>query len=374
MDINTMYSTRPQRSILMLAALALAAGWPNALAHTEPSVRDTQEPGSPEQVAMARSVLPRVGTNQTVIMPTMPKVSVALQPGITEGEDWLKILHETLGEHIAPSTLAEGAFVLDRPGQLIRGPKDLLIFVPDADTRAPGEGPVLLMPCRTLEQLESQWIGQSVVLSGEIFTYHDRNQLLISKYQIISNARPLDHAGQAANTPSDPDAMDDADSADHSEPAESVEDDPDVRDLLDELSADIDPLGTSSRRAVTTSETAAPQSTGSQPTAPRPQLTASADQRLPEGTLILRQPARMVRNSDGAWSLVFDHDAANSKDAIALIVEPCRMLMRMERLAMDTGDAGQLLISGRVYTYKEAHYILPNLVQRVRSSELNSLQ
>lgn len=372
MDITTMHSTPFKRSIPMLAAVCLSAGTSIAIAQAYQQGPEDQTPGSPQRIAMARSVLPRVGTNQAVIMPTMPLVSVALQPGITEGEDWLKILHETLGEHIAPSTLAEGAFVLDRPGQLIRGPKDLLIFVPDADSRAPGEGPVLLMPCRTLEQLESQWIGQSVVLSGEIFTYHDRNQLLISKYQIVSNTNAPDHAKDgehAEHTPGDPNAMNDAESANQGEPAGSVEDDPDVRDLLDELDSETDSLGTATRQPMPPSV-----SDASPKASPRPQLTASADQRLPEGTLILRQPARMIRNSAGAWSLVFDHDAADSIDAIALIVEPCRMLMRMERIAMETGDAGQLLISGRVYTYKEAHYILPTLVQRLRASELNSLQ
>ena len=82
----------------------------------------------------------------------------------------------------------------------------------------------------------------------------------------------------------------------------------------------------------------------------------------------------MIRNASGAWSIVFDHDDPEGSDSIDLIVEPCRMLMRMENIIMETGDSGQLLISGRVYTYKGSHYILPSLMQRVGASELNSIQ
>jgi hypothetical protein len=318
-----------------------------------------KSPGNQEQVEEALSILPRVGTNQTAVMPTQTKVSVAQQPGLSEGQDWLKVLHETLDEPTEPSTLAEGAFVLDRLGSIIRGPNELLIFVPDKATKLPGEGPVLLMPCHTLEQLEIEWTGQPVELSGEIFTYHSRNQLLISAYRIgVSHSAQVQSETEPMNQPAEPD----------NEPS-SLEDDPDVRDLLDELEFNAEPTD-SNRQATHENLEPAPSQT-----ARRSQVTlATSTGGLEEGTLIMRRPSRMIRNGSGAWTIVFDNDDQNSADATPLIVEPCRMLMRMENIAMQTGDAGQLLVSGRVYTYKGSHYLLPTLMQRVRAQEINSLQ
>ncbi len=345
-----------------IAALLL----PNTLANVPAraqSTPDDQSPGSPQQVEAARAILPRVGTDLTPVMPTRPKVSIALQPGLTEGHDWLADLHETLDEPTEPSTLAEGAFVLHRKGQLLPGPSGLMIFVPDKATRLPGEGPVLLMPCRTLEELETQWSGQPVEVSGEIFTYHNRNQLLLSAYRIApSHHEPAD---QSPAEPTDPSAEQ---SPEDPEPA-SIEDDPDVRDLLDELEFNIKPADDANDSARRILEPISGQTTR------RPQMTrVTSTNGLDEGTLILRRPGRMIRNASGAWAIVFDHDDPDAPDRIELIVEPCTMLMRMEQIAMQTGDAGKLLVSGRIYTYKGAHYILPTLMQHVRPQGINSLQ
>ncbi len=338
------------RSSVSIVALLLVANSTLALAEPEDqTVR--QAPGSPEQVRQALAILPRVGTNQIVVMPTVSAVSVAIQPGLSEGEDWLKVLHETLGENTAPSTLAEGAFILNRPGIIVQGPNELLIFVPDKADRRAGEGPVLLMPCQTLEQLETEWIGQPVEISGEIFTYHDRNQLLISAY-LIGTSTPSEPAIQQDTSPVDP---------------SSLEDDPAVRDLLEELNFGAEPSDSTPKSA---RERIEPINQIGQ----RAQVTTSTIGGLDEGTLILRRPSRMIRNGSGAWTIVFDNDNPDAPDSVDFIVEPCRMLMRMENIVMQSGDAGRLLVSGRVYTYKGGHYILPTLMQRVRPQEINSLQ
>lgn len=351
MDHRPMYAPK---SSITIASLILLAVSPHA--HAQP---EDQSPGSQQQVENARALLPRVGTDQNPVMPTTPKVSVAVQPGLTQGQDWLKDLHETLEEPTEPSTLAEGAFVLNRLGAILPGPNGLLIFVPDKATRLPGEGPVLLMPCQTLQQLETEWSGQSVEVSGEIFTYHNRNQFLISAYRIGSS--------EPVQTQPDPDPTKKVYDTDTDDPS-SLEDDPDVRDLLDELEFNVEP--TDHPR-----DTAHQTLTAPNQTARRSQVTqATTIGGLDEGTLILRRPSRMIRASTGAWTIIFDNDNPDSSDATELIVEPCQMLMRMENIAMDTGDAGQLLVSGRVYTYKGDHYILPTLMQRLRPQELNSMQ
>ncbi|PCI09725.1 hypothetical protein COB72_05695 [bacterium] len=353
------------RSSVSIAALLLAANSTLALASPDDQTTSqtiSQTPGSPEQVQQALAVLPRVGTNQEAVMPTLQAVSVAVQPGLTQGEDWLKVLNDTLEDTAEPSQLAEGAFVLARPGTIVVTPSNLMIFVPDQATRQPGEGPVLLMPCQTLEQLGSEWSGQPIELSGEIFTYHNRNQLLISAYR-IGALQPIEPE-LPENT--SPDAPSDGPSSGSS----SGEDDPAVRDLLNELS--MQPSPTRPPRQQLSTNPSAPK-IGNRPQA----VASSTSAGVEEGTLILRKPSRMIRNSSGAWTIVFDNDNASSTrgmDTIDFIVQPCRMLMRMEQVAMEAGDAGQLLVSGRVYTYQGAHYILPTLMQRVRPQGLNSLQ
>ncbi len=358
----------------LIPVLIIAAHASCALAQNE-SAQDT--PGNQAQVEAAQAILPRVGTNQTPVMPTQNPVSVAVQPGLTDGQDWLKVLHETLDEPTEPSTLAEGAFVLGRPGQLFPGPNGLWIFVPDKETRHPGEGPVLLMPCHTLERLEAQWSGQPIEVSGEIFTYHNRNQLLISAYRIgvVPSTNTNNNTEQPVNqsdTPADSQLQNQVDNQPDNQPA-SLEDDPDVRDLLNELEFQNQPSN-ASEHSIHQDLNQDPSFDDDLPPA-RPQVEISSNPGMfEEGTLILRKPSRMIRNPDGAWAIVFDNDNPDAAQSPELIIQPCKMLMRIEPSVMEAGDSARLLVSGRIYTYKGAYYILPTLMQRIRPQEINSLQ
>lgn len=343
---------RPKGPLLISIAALTATP---AFAQSEPIDPD---PGNEQQVEDARTVLPRVGTDQTPVRPTQTPVSVPKQPGITEGQDWLQILNDTLETEIGASTLAEGSFVLGRQGDLVKTPGGLLIFVPDRDEREPGEGAVLLMPCRTLELLQNEWSGQRVLVSGEIFTYHNRNQLLISDYRLVRDSDVPAEADHTPETGSEPTTG--------TETPQTLENDPEVRDLMRELDRDRpamlddkdDPLGeepsTLPRRAV------------SKP---------SVESRGPEeGTLLLRRPARLARNAKGAWAVVFDNDDPLSEDSYPLVVLPCKSLMQMENWAMQQGDSARFVVSGRVYSYMGEAYLLPTLTQRLGPSDINSIQ
>ncbi len=350
---------------VLLAAATLAA----SSAFAQNAQRDTPKdepapaPGSPEQVEQAREIMPRVGTNQTPVMPTRTAESQPVHPGLTEGQDWLKVLHETLETDVEPSTLAEGAFVMGRLGDLVAGPSGLLIFVPDKDSRKPGEGAVLLMPSRALGQLGHEWNGHRVRVSGEIYTYHGRNQLLLSSYRLLPATPPEPAQG------GDADAQPAPDSEEAGQPA--LSDDPGVRELLDELRGEPEPgadAGSIHERLGDARSQAA-----------LPRAAVRVDERaatgLEEGELVLRRPARMVRNPRGAWTLVFDNDQTHPGSASTeLIVLPCQTLMRMETVAMEGGDAAQMLVSGRIHVYEGDAYIMPTLVQRVRPGQINSLQ
>ncbi|MEX0876932.1 MAG: hypothetical protein WD114_05690 [Phycisphaerales bacterium] len=349
----------------VLASLMLSAP---VLAQSEEE--EAIQPGGVEQVEEAEKIMPRVGTDQTPVLPTQPAVSEPVQPGLTGGEDWLRVLHETLETEVVPSALAEGAFIMGRHGQLVPGPMGLLIFVPDKETRLAGEGPMLLMPSTTLAQLQNEWTGQPVRVSGEIFSYHGRNHLLLSAYQLINEPAP----GEETDSQAEPSSAPQDASGEH--PAEpepsSIEADPAVRDLLDELEQQLSPDDAGDEQTSVHERLESAQNRG----IPRPPVVVN--DRVPpgfeEGTLILRRPARMTRGVTGAWTLVFDNDDPMATDAPELTVLPCRALMRMEHIAMEQGDADQLLVSGRVYTYHGGLYFLPTLEQRVRAGELNPLQ
>ncbi|MHA7812139.1 MAG: hypothetical protein ACX94C_01920 [Phycisphaerales bacterium] len=342
-----------------IAMLLLAAG------ATPCAAQD--QPGSAKQVEEARSILPRVGTDITPIMPTTEAVSSAIQPGLGEGPDWLDVLNETLETKLTPSMLAEGAFILSRLGDLVEAPSGQMIFVPDRSQREPGEGAVILLPSRALERLQSEWSDQRVLISGEILTYHERNMLLISDYRLV---RETGETEPTPEQPTQPEAQTEtqtdlqSDAASDTQPA--LEDDPEVQDLLREL----DRPETSDSRD------------GAGSLRDRLEALPRTPQREPdgatvgpeEGTLLLRRPARLVRNAQGAWSVVFDNDDPTNELDASLVVLPCRALMRMEQWAMDQGDAARFVISGRIYSYRGQSYLLPTIAQRLGPSDINSIQ
>ena len=80
-----------------------------------------------------------------------------------------------------PKLRREGEFVLNRRGRLVReGGQSLFAF--DADTDKAAEAPMMLVPCRVLQNMEelAQEHGSDVVflVTGQVFTYRGANHLL----------------------------------------------------------------------------------------------------------------------------------------------------------------------------------------------------
>ncbi|MCA9304854.1 MAG: hypothetical protein KC996_12100 [Phycisphaerales bacterium] len=324
-------------------------------------------PGSAERVREAESVLPRGGTNESPVLPTVALVSKSVEPGLTEGHDWAKSLSESLDRRSTPRTLAEGTFLLDRRGELVRGPSDRLIFVPDKQDRRPGEGPMLMLPCSVLDQLAQSWTGQPVLIRGEVFLYHGRNYLLPAWFTMVSDAiTSSDPELPTEEAPAPDDQENPAMDADglEEQPA-TLEDDPEIRALLQELESE-QPTQPSAPGA------AHQELTGSTPTAPaRASTTASG---IREGTILMRRRGRLDRQTDGSWALVFDNDEASELGAEALTILPCRLLMEMESLSARDGGVRELIVSGRVYASEGDGYLLPTLIQRVRPEGITPRQ
>lgn len=273
-----------------------------------------------------------------------------VRPGLGGAEPWLERLDpgaQSRGRRL----LAEGTFLSRRMGRVIRGPGGRLIFVPDAGERRPGESPMLLAPCRTLQRLERALRDEPArdrfAITGEILVYHDRNLLLPTAF-----AR-----GEASNR-SEPSAAPAS-----PEQAPALANDPEVADLIEALST-----GDRGTRALGTMPSAEPSE--DDPTA-RDGASLSVGR---EGASIIRRRARLVRDGSGAWTLTFDNGVQNAGGDAPLIVLPCRLLMAMERRAEIRGEDLDIIVSGRVFGYNGQGYILPTLYQVVPRDGINPLQ
>lgn len=104
----------------------------------------------------------------------VPAVQIAVDPAVLG----------TAPNQVAPTLRREGEFIIDRRGRLMRSPKgNHALFVFDADTKEDGqEPPMILMPCRLLQDMETIVIEQgdsiAFIISGQVHTYRGANYLL----------------------------------------------------------------------------------------------------------------------------------------------------------------------------------------------------
>lgn len=288
------------------------------------------------------------------VAPAMPDETNQPVPGITGGEDWFERVR---GEHLdveMASKLAEGTFMVRRPGRLLTIPTGHRVWVPDTATRLPGEGAMLLIPCQTLARMDTAFDSASgdaepprVLISGEVFLYHGRNYLLPTVF-----AR---HTASPAAAGADQQAGEDPGAPGSTTPP-TISDNPDVDELMNNLDSSLSARGLE----VPTADASGSRSASS---------TVSA---MPEGAYVARRRGRLVRGRTGAWTVTFDNDLDNSAQGqtAPLIVVPSRLLMQLERRAQRRGDQLALTVSGRVYAYGESQYLVPTLMQELSSREI----
>ncbi len=357
-------------ALLILLSGTITSSLPAAQPEEQPKEQESTPENKHQRIEIIKDTLPRVGTDETPIEPTEPGTSEPHETGLTEGQDWMQIVNNSIGTIAKPSSLAEGSFILSRTGRLVPAPNDRLIFVPDPEQRLPGEGPVLLLPCAALERLENIWANQPVTVSGEILTYHGRNHLLISDFTLgLSDIiqAPADPTTQPSTEPSNPDTNIEA------SPDTELDEDPDVLDLLRELDAENGtPSGISFNDPIDDrfANTQRPRPQSSQLQTAPPELAPG----IREGDLMIRRPARIDRAQDGSWMVIFDNDNQTAAHGIELTIQPCSLLMTMENQALAFGDSARFVVSGRVYVHNARGYLLPTFYQRLRTSDIKPWQ
>ncbi len=86
-----------------------------------------------------------------------------------------------------PLTVREGDWVINRMGRLGKDAKGTLLFVYEADATDLSEPPLILLPCRKLEQMEllvAKKPNVKFMVTGEVTVYHGKGYLLLRKVML----------------------------------------------------------------------------------------------------------------------------------------------------------------------------------------------
>ncbi|MBI1370171.1 MAG: hypothetical protein GC162_16145 [Planctomycetes bacterium] len=83
-----------------------------------------------------------------------------------------------------------------------------------------------------------------------------------------------------------------------------------------------------------------------------------------EGQFLITRRCRMVRAISGAspWMLTFDADSSGMADPPMYIL-PCQMLEDMEQVVAQQGESVVFVVSGQIFVYHGANYLLPTLMK-----------
>lgn len=202
---------------------------------------------------------------------------------------------------------------------------------------------LILMPCRVLEEMQrivrsAEAQTHRFEITGEVFVYNDRNYFLPTHAPHIveqTSEAPADRPRQPEPGVDTTVGGDDGAAGDDS--AESI-----MQRLREKA-------GSVSR------STAPPDAL--------PPLDAertAQESTLREGMSLMDRRGHLTRRNDGSWEFVFDADAEGLSDPPVTVL-PCLLLERMERYARSRSNVAPILLSGRVFEYRNRNYVLPTL-------------
>jgi len=244
--------------------------------------------------------------------------------------------------------LPEGAFIVQLEGRVHATSPGAWVFEPTQLVDNAQIRPMVVLPSQSLSRL-IQLVGQGaennlVSLTGETLLYRDRNYLLVSA--ITAHAQ---EANLAATEPEQTNPSETDPEADQPEPTYSQG----VQDLIKELEE--------ARHA---------DRTILQPTTINPGAGRAP---VPEGRTFMRRRARLTYLAAGEIALAFDNDPEQIID-VPLVVLPCHLLERMERIVESRGDSLTVRASGQSYAYNGRSYVLPTSITIEKPGELSSRQ
>jgi hypothetical protein len=325
----------------------------------------------------------RQGLNTDPIDPTTSPQAMSSVPGISPPD--LTGLQLSGSPVQRTRATAEGAVTGTLAGRLYRATTGELIFAASPST-APVAQPAedrafVLLPNQTLAQLSGVTTnlpsGQPITISGQAFTYRSTAYLLPLSFAITREpeaASTAPHAPPASSTVAPTATGATGTNATTPPPAN----DPRVTDLINRLEQARQPRALD--EAMLSASTTSPAPSPASPPSAAPSaadLRRSGESALslsalaPEGTLIIRARARLVRPpwAGGRLAATFDNDPKSPGRGTMLLV-PCRVLEQAEALSGQLGEDATFAISGRVTIHEGRNYLLPVLIQRLPRTDV----
>lgn len=267
----------------------------------------------------------------------------------------------------------EGTFLVRRTGTVRILRTGEAVFIPDMpsprDARRRGERPMILLPSQTLAALQSSIASSAnpeetrVEVSGQLFVYRERQQLLPTIFTVVRSATPA--PVDAGAKPAVPPATNEAGEATAVRPG----DDPEVADIIKQLesrrSEALPPISGATAEAGKSEE-------GRTITAADADRANASRSLVPEGTIFTDRRGRLVRIGD-RLGIAFDGDA-NTPAEPAMYIIRSKALERLENSISSRTGSVDIVLTGRVYTYRNQNYILPLMAQLEPQGQLKPLQ
>ena len=288
----------------------------------------------------------------------------------------------------------EGTFLVRRTGTVRMLRTGEAVFIPDMpsprDARRRGERPMILLPSQTLAALQSSIATSAnpqetrVEVSGQLFVYRERQQLLPTIFTIVRAAptatpTPTSTPTSTTTPTTTPTSSDRSESPKTQPPAAVDEtgeptsvrpgDDPEVAEIIKQLeSRRSEALPPISGAALETAK----GEDGRSITAADADRSNASRSLVPEGTIFTDRRGRLVRIGD-RLGIAFDGDA-NTPAEPAMYIIRSKALERLEGTIANRTGSVDIVMTGRVYTYRNQNYILPLMAQLEPQGQLKPLQ
>jgi len=83
-----------------------------------------------------------------------------------------------------------------------------------------------------------------------------------------------------------------------------------------------------------------------------------------EGSFVIRRRGRLVEAAGGAtpWMFTFEADKDGMEDP-PMYLMPCGLLERMERVQKESDASVSFIVTGQVFVYRGANYLLPTVMR-----------
>ncbi|MEO0514455.1 MAG: hypothetical protein AAF086_04075 [Planctomycetota bacterium] len=279
----------------------------------------------------------------------------------------------------------EGEFVIERPGELLAVEGETYwVFAFDPVPGQPDLRPMIVQKCQRLASMQdtiAQRKGNDLgfTLTGQVHTYRGVNYLLPTAISGTRKLPPGTNADQAEADAADDNTNPETNNFDldlSSNETPATFDSPGganggLADPIDLMEAMLDDRAEAPRRP-DTAPVASPLNEeldeALQGIKPK---TEAEEKLLREGEYLVNRPGRLVRGLGGlvggeASNVLFAFEADGQDPAAAeapMLIMPCKLLELMEDNVVERGDQVVFIVSGRVYTYRGANYLLPSTVR-----------